>query len=174
MVTPQTRPKPADYASAHAAYVALVPNGNVIRTLERQRKEMKQLMDGIDEAKAGHRYAPGKWTVREVLGHVMDAERVFAYRALCFARGERASQPGFDEQAWAGSSNADGRARADIAKEYDAMRRSTVALLRSFSEEMWDRRGTANNYQASVRGLAWVIAGHELHHVKILRERYLS
>lgn len=170
----RSRPKAGEFAPSHADYIALVPNGSVIRTLERQRKEMKAFLAGIDEARAGHRYAAGKWSIRQVVGHVIDAERVFAYRALCLSRGEQNPQPGFDEKAWGGSSNADERTLAEIAKEYETVRRATVALFRSLSDAMWQRRGVANNDEVTVRALAWIIAGHERHHVKVLEERYLT
>jgi uncharacterized damage-inducible protein DinB len=168
------RPTPQEYAAYYAGYVDLVPDGDVIAALEQGRKDTRNLLGKLSEAKAAYRYAPDKWTIKTVLGHIADAERVFAYRALWFARGAAAPLPGWDENDWARESNFDAQTLEDLLQGYDAVRDATLALLRSLTEPTWTRRGTANNHPVTVRALAWITAGHERHHLKILRERYLK
>jgi uncharacterized damage-inducible protein DinB len=168
------RPTPGEYAAFYAGYVDLVPDGDVLETLEQGRKDTTQVLGGLSEAKAAHRYAPGKWSIKGVLGHVVDAERVFTYRALWFARGGQDPLPGWDENAWAAESNFDAQTLKDLLHHYDAVRDATLALVRALPEATWTRTGTANNKPVSVRGLIWVTAGHERHHLKILKERYLA
>jgi hypothetical protein len=168
------RPNASEYAPFYAGYVAGVPEGDLIALLEQQGEETVGLLGAISEGKADHRYAPGKWTIREVLGHVIDAERVFTYRALTFARGDAGPLPSFDENAWAANSNAGGRTMQELLAEYRAVRGATLALLRSFGKEELARSGVASKNPVTVRALAYIVAGHERHHLKILRERYLS
>lgn len=168
------RPTPDEYAAFYAGYVSQVPDGDVVHALEQGCKDTKKLLGKLSETQAAHRYAPGKWSIKGVLGHIADAERVFAYRALWFARGAADPLPGWDENAWAQESNFDAQTLKELLQGYDAVREATLALLRSLPEPMWTRRGTANNNPVTVRALAWITAGHERHHLKILRERYLS
>lgn len=168
------RPSTTEYAPFYAGYVAGVPDGDLIEHLERQAEKTVALLGAISEEKSQHRYAPGKWTIREVLGHVIDGERVFTYRALTFARGDTGPLPSFDENAWAATSNAGRRDMKELLVEYRAVRAATVALFRSFGEDDFARSGTASKNPVTVRALAYIVAGHELHHLKILRERYLS
>ncbi len=168
------RPSPQEYAAFYAGYVDLVPDGDVIDTLEQGRKHTRKLLGKLSEAKAAHRYAPDKWTVKTVLGHITDAERVFTYRALWFARGGKDPLPGWDENAWARESDFDARTLKDLLNNYEAVRNATLALVRAFPEAAWSRTGTANAKPVSVRALVWVTAGHEIHHLKILQERYLK
>lgn len=175
MTTPSAiRPSPDEYAAFYSGYVDLVPDGDVIHALEQGRKETRKLLGKLSEAKAAYRYAPGKWTIKTVLGHIADAERVFTYRALWFARGGADPLPGWDENAWAKESNFDAQTLKDLLGNYQAVRDATLALVRAVPEAAWSRIGTANNKPVSVRALIWVTAGHELHHLTILRERYLK
>ncbi len=169
-----TRPGPDEHAAFYANYIRLVPDGDALSLLDQQRKDTKKLLGAISEAKATYRYAPDKWSIRGVVGHVTDSERVFAYRALSIGRGDPNPLPGFDEKTWAQASGSDDRTLKDLVKEYDLVRGATVALFRSLSDEAWTRRGTANNNPVSVRALCWIILGHERHHVRILQERYLA
>lgn len=173
-MTNARRPEPNEYAAWYADYIGLVPEDDIVAAMEAQSRETAALLAAIDETKAAHRYAPEKWSIRELVGHVADAERVFSYRTLCIGRGETQSLPGFDEGTYARSSNAHARTLADLAGELAAARRATLALLRGFDEEAWGRSGTANNTPVSVRALAWITVGHERHHMKVLRERYLG
>lgn len=168
------RPGPGEYAPSHATYVAAVPDGDVLALLQKQLSETTRLLSRLGEKRSRHRYAPGKWSIREVLGHLIDAERVFTYRALTFARADRTALPGFDENMWASASNADSRTLKSLLEELKAIRSATLALFRGFTEEQLARTGIASGQQVSVRGLLYVTTGHERHHLRILRERYLA
>lgn len=167
------RPADSEYNRYFQPYVEEVPDGDLLLTLEQQRDSTAAVLAGISDARAGFRYAEGKWSVREVVGHVADAERVFAYRALRFARGDSTDLPGFDENAWMPESGFDARTLADVAAELRAVRESTLALFRSIRAEAWPRSGRASGHPVSARALAWILAGHERHHMRILAERYL-
>jgi hypothetical protein len=166
------RPATSEYASAYAGYVNAVPDGDVLELLEKQGRETQATLRGVSEKESRHRYAPGKWSIREVVGHVNDAERVFTYRALRFARGDTTALPSFDENAWGDATNADARALEEHCHEMAAIRASTLALFRGFSPEHFTRTGPASGHTISVRALAYIVAGHERHHLRILRERY--
>ena len=165
-------PETSEYASAFANYVANVSEDDVLAAMEAQSRETAALLARVDEEKGSYRYGPEKWSVKEVVGHFTDAERVFAYRALAIARGDQASLPGFDENEYMRHSNFDQRSMRSIADEYATARAATLAEFRGFSDEAWQRRGTANNNPVSVRALARICLGHERHHLRVLRERY--
>ena len=166
------RPRPDEYAESFAGYVARVPESDVIAVLTAQRPAVAAVLAAIPEERAGHRYAEGKWSIREVVGHVVDTERVMGYRALCVARGETASLPAFDENLYAARAGHDGCRLADLARELDALRESHLLMLRHVPEDAWARFGTANARPVTPRALAYVIAGHLRHHFAILAERY--
>jgi len=167
-----SRPKPGDHAPYYSRYVDLVPDGDIIDQLERQGMQTHALLHRVDDKQSRHRYAEGKWSVREVVSHVADGERVFGYRALTFARGDTVALPGFDQEVWAKTTNADARSMADLSAELAAIRASTIAMLRGFGPAEFARGGTASENHVTVAALAYIMAGHELHHVKILREKY--
>jgi uncharacterized damage-inducible protein DinB len=166
------RPAVTDYPRAHARYIELVPDDDILALIESQSTDTQKLLASLDETKAAHRYEDGKWSVKEVLGHITDAERIFAYRALAIARGEQQPLPGFDEDDYVRNASFDTWKLGDLAEHYALVRRSTIVLFRNFPEEAWDRRGIGNGDPITVRAIAWIIAGHERHHAKILRERY--
>lgn len=168
------RPEPGEYAPHYEQYVALVKGSDIVGLLEAQRLQMTQLFAGRSERDGNFRYAPDKWTVKEVLGHVTDTERILAYRALCIARGDRTALPGFEQDDYVRAAAFGERALADLSSEFSHVRSATVALFGSLSREAWTRRGIANKNEVSVRALAFIIAGHELHHRNILDERYFS
>jgi hypothetical protein len=168
-----SRPATTEFAPYYGRYIERVPDDDLLATLSRQHDDTQTLLKSIPPARWGHRYAPGKWSVAEVIGHLADVERVFAYRALRFARGDATPLPGFDENAWMPQSGYDRRPLPAIAAEFETVRRATLAFLRGLDDEMVLRRGRANDVEFSVRACAWIIAGHELHHVALLRERYL-
>lgn len=166
------RPAATDYPPYMQRYIDLVPEEDIAAGLEKQGKETLALLRKLSEEKGSFRYEPEKWSLKSVIRHFTDAERVFCYRALAIARGETRSLPGFDENDYAALSDADGQTLRDIVGEYEAVRRSTIALFRGLSAEAWKRRGTANDNPATVRGLAYTILGHERHHLRVLREKY--
>ena len=166
------RPDPAEYASFFQGYVDRVPDGDVLVHLERQGRATCGLLAGLGEAKGAFAYAAGKWTVKRLVQHVVDGERLFCYRAMCIARGDTGNLPGFDENLYAQNDGSDGRLLADVIAEFAAVRVATILLFRGFDAMAWIRRGSANGKPASVRGLLWILAGHELHHLEVLRERY--
>ena len=172
-MTTLARPEPTEYAPHYGVYISQVPEGDILDLLEHQLADTLALLSGMSEERSRYRYAPGKWSIREVVGHVADSERVLTYRALRFARGDRTPLPSFDENAYVANANFDERPLADLVAELEAVRRATVAFFRGLPTEAFERRGTASGYENSVRGLLYAIAGHERHHARILRERYL-
>jgi len=167
------RPDVSEYAPFYAGYVAQVPEGDVLDLLARQIDDTAALIGGLSEAQAAYRYAPGKWSIKEIVGHVADAERVFSYRALRIARNDQTPLPSFDENAWMPFAGFDARPLADVLGELRAVRQSTLALYRSFTPEAIARRGVASQKEISVRAIIYITAGHERHHVGVMRERYL-
>ena len=168
------RPQPGEYGAHAEADIARVDGDDAIEALARQGHEVEALFGGLAEGSiAGLRYAPGKWTPKEILGHLIDDERIFAYRALCIARGDTHPLESFDENLYVAGANFEERSLRDLLREYSIVRAATIALFASLTEEACLRRGTVAGYTASVRGLAFHIAGHELHHLAVLRERYL-
>ncbi len=158
----------------YKGYVKLVEQPDVIQALRISGYRTLELIHSIPESKADFRYAPGKWSVREVLCHMLDAERIFSYRALRFARNDKTPLSGFDENAYAAFLNAETRSLSQIGDEMQHLRTSTIDLFKSFSADMLTRKGTANNNELSVGAIGIIIAGHETHHGKVIRERYLS
>ena len=168
-----TPPGADEYGAFYAAYVARVPAGDVLRTLAAQIDETVALFESFGEARGDHRYAPGKWSIKEVVGHLADTERVFAYRALRIARGDATPLPGFDENLFVAHAGFDRRPLADLLAELRLVRQHTIALFAALDDTALARRGTASNNPLTPRAAAYVTAGHERHHVAVVRERYL-
>lgn len=168
----QRRPDPSEHVPYFSRYIDLVPETDILGAIERQTMETQRLLSKIDESRAGYRYAPDKWSIRQVVGHIEDSERVFAYRALSIARGEQQPLPGFDEKAWMLTAPFDSSTLRQRTESFGFVRRSTIELFRSLDDEAWERSGVANNNPISVRALAYIVAGHERHHLGVLRERY--
>ena len=167
------RPEADEIARYAPRYVALVEGEDAVEALIEGARRVLAFFEPLDEAAvAGVTYAPGKWTVKEVLGHVVDVERVFAGRALRLARRDSTPLPGFDENAYVAAAGFEERPLADLVAEYKSVRRGSITFFAGLPEEAWQRRGRVDDYAASVRGLAFHVAGHELHHLRILRERY--
>jgi hypothetical protein len=167
------RPATTDFASFYAGYIGLVEDtDDIVSVIETQSSETQKLLSTLDEVRAGSRYAEGKWSIKEVLGHVADAERIMGYRALAIARGETQSLPGFDENDYVRNAAFDDWKLSELAEHYALVRRANIVLFRNFPAEAWERRGVANGAAITVNALAWIIAGHERHHVNVLRERY--
>jgi hypothetical protein len=173
MTHPSGRPAADEFGAYYAGYIDLVPAGEeIVAVLARQREATLSRFGSVTEGRGAHRYAPGKWSVKEVVVHLSDAERIMAYRALRFARADGTPLPGYDENAYVPLSGADAQPLAALVTEWGHVRQATVSLFRHLPAEAWTRRGTANGMPASVRALAWIIAGHELHHLRTLAERY--
>lgn len=166
------RPLPTEYSPAHHAYVELVPEEDIVPAIAAQSAETQKLLATLDDTRGMYRYDEGKWSVKEVLGHIADAERIIGYRALAIARGETQPLPGFDEDAYVRNASFDSWKLGELSEYYALARRATLVFFNNLPDEAWMRTGVANGFPVTVRGLAWVIVGHERHHLKVLRERY--
>jgi hypothetical protein len=171
-MSPTGQPDASEYAPEFERYVALVRGGEILEVLDRQAGRFRGALEHLSDSEAGFRYAEGKWSVREVLGHVVDAERVFGYRALCFARGEQKPLPGFDEEEYARNAAHGLVPLPGLLDEFESVRRGHLLFLRHLDPPAWRREGVANSKRATVRALAFMIAGHADHHLRILRDRY--
>lgn len=169
---PVNRPKSDEYAPYYEKYVSLIANEDIVGTLEAQRVQMAQLLAARSEREGNFRYAPDKWSVKEIIGHVSDAERVFAYRLLRIGRGDTTPLASFEQDDYIATGAFNERTLMDLAAELAAVRVATLALVQSLPSDAWMRRGTASANPVSARALAYIIAGHELHHKKILEEKY--
>ena len=169
---PGARPEPGEYAPFYETYISKVKGNDIVGILEAQRLQTAQLFAAHSERDGNFRYAPDKWTVKEVLGHLADSERIFAYRALRIARGDQTALSGFEQDDYVRGGNFGERTLADLAEEFALVRAATVALFKSLHKDAWTRRGVANKNEVTVRALAYIMAGHELHHRQILEERY--
>jgi hypothetical protein len=167
------RPAPTEHADYYGKYIALVPDGEYIATLEQITADTLALLQSVSEEKSLHRYAPGKWSIRESWLHVADTERIMTYRALRIARGDQKPLTGFDQDPYVALSGADQRTWRSILDEYQAVRKSSLALFRGLPDDAWPRTGTASGNPWTVRALAFTVAGHDLHHRKLLSEKYL-
>ncbi len=168
------RPGPDEHDAYYARYVELVPDRPIVDTLERQFSETDTLLAEATPGDETFRYEPSKWSLRESVGHVVDTERMFTFRALSIARGDPAPLPGMDQNLWAGQSNADARTMDALRDEWRAVRHATVLFFCSLDEAAWERRGVASERPVSVRALAWIVAGHELWHRELYRDRYVG
>jgi hypothetical protein len=169
-----SRPEPGEYDPFYEAYIALVPDGDILATLRDQLAVTIGLLAGLTEEQERHRYAPGKWSLREVVGHLIDAERVFAYRALAMARAPGADLPGMEQDEWVAESGADQRGLTDMIDEWIAIRRSNVHMFAGFPPGVPMRAGRANGLDFTARCFPWLIAGHELWHRRGIRRDYLG
>jgi uncharacterized damage-inducible protein DinB len=170
----QKRPQQGDYALFYENYIALVPSGDFLEILQDQRSELVGLLSGLSEQQAEFRYAPGKWSIKEVLGHVTDAERIFAYRLLRIARGDQTPLASFEQDGYIKNANFSARKLEDLLHEFSSVRECTFCLTRSLDAAAWLRRGTASQKEVSVLALAFIIAGHERHHRIVLEKHYLA
>ena len=168
------RPERSEFAEYYSTYVDKVPNGDIRQILEAQSSEVANFLDGIPNSQSDHRYAADKWTIREVLAHLNDCERLFVFRAFWFARGFAGPLPSFDQNVAMTGAAADQRSWANHIEEFRAVRAATLTLFRNLPPEAWDRRGIASDNPVTVRALAYITAGHVAHHVALLNERYLS
>ena len=168
------RPEPAEYDPYYGRYISLVDSDDIVATLEKQVRDTKALLNPLSSQQGDYRYAPGKWSVKEVLGHMNDTERIMSYRAMRIARGDKTPIEGFEQDDYVATGRFDRRTIQDLLEEFDAIRQATIHLLRHFDVEAGERRGTASQKPVSARALAYIIAGHELHHRRVLQEKYLG
>lgn len=168
------RPETNEFFEYYNTYVSLVPGDEAMSVLDAQPAELRAIFSSIPEEKGSYAYATGKWTIKEVLSHLIDGERIFAYRILRISRGDETPIEGFEQDGYIENSNANNRTFADLLEEFDLQRRSNMLMLRNISDEDSQRMGTASDKPVSVRALAYIAAGHVTHHVNILKERYLA
>ncbi len=166
--------KPGDheYAEYYGRYIALVVESDILAALAAQPDELAQVVSRVKPGLESYRYAEGKWGIREVIGHLIDAERVFGFRAFCFSRAEQAPLPGFDENDYVRQSHYDARPLSELMAEFRTVRQGNLAFLRGLDEKEWARLGTASTKPVSVRALAFIMVGHARHHENVLRDRY--
>jgi hypothetical protein len=167
-----SRPVEGEYDPYFDRYIKLVPEGNLLELLRSQTQETRESFEKFSEDRGNYSYAPGKWSIKEVLGHVMDSERIFAYRILCISRGEQQPLPGFDQNDYAAAADYARIPLSKVVQHYEALRRSTFFLLEQIPGSAWNRTGISNQKRISLRALAYIIAGHERHHLRVLSELY--
>ena len=167
-------PEASEYAPYYARYISLVPAGDIIDTLDQQCEKTRFVLSNLDESEGDNRYAPDKWTVKEVLGHVIDTERIMSYRALRISRKDKTPLPGFEQDDYIRNGPYTTPELTCLLEEFHTVRRSTMLMFTHLAPEAWDRTGIANGDEVSVRALAWIIAGHEIHHRRILKAKYLG
>lgn len=168
------RPQPGDAAPYFQKYIDLVPGGDIVQLLQEAKMDMIALLQALPPEKWDFRYAEGKWSVREMILHMIDTERIFTYRALRIARNDQTPLPGFEQDDYIPFSNATNRSWNSLISEYVAVREATIQLFKNFTPEMWQHTGTASNNTISVLALAYVTCGHERHHLNVLNDKYLS
>ncbi|HEY2646468.1 MAG TPA: DinB family protein [Candidatus Acidoferrales bacterium] len=168
----KNKPAPGDYAPYALQYISLVSGDDILDALHAQLKQTVTLFSGRSERDGNFRYAPDKWTVKEVVGHVADTERIFAYRAMRIARGDQTPLAGFEQDDYVRAAGFGARKLTDLIEEYEDVRHASLSLFHSLDEGAWSRHGVASNNRVTVLALAYITAGHELHHRKILEERY--
>jgi hypothetical protein len=167
------KPDSSEYAAYFEGYIGRVPDDDIMDLLKKQRGTFADFLATVGEERAGLRYEPGKWSIKEVVGHVVDTERIFGSRALAIARGERTPLPSFDQDEYVAQADFDSRALASLADEFEGLRRSHIELFGSLGDGAWAQRGVAGGNEVSVRAIAWILAGHLVHHESVIRERYL-
>lgn len=167
------RPDESEYDPYYQKYVALVPENEIIGSLEAQIREVQSLIEGVPEERGTYAYEDGKWTIKEVLSHLIDAERIFSYRALRIARGDKTPIEGFEQEGYIENSHANRRSFSDLLGEFTQIRQANLAFFKNLEAADWVRTGTANSVEISVRSLAWIMVGHIRHHIDILKFRYL-
>jgi len=168
------RPAESEYAPDFQSYIDQVSESDILPVLRSQMDELDVLLERVEPHQETFRYAPGKWSIREIVGHLIDGERVFGYRAFCVARGEKQNLPGFDQDDYMLTAPYDRIELEDLVSELRLIRLGNIAMFRTLDEESWSRVGTANENQVTVRAIAFIMAGHVRHHMSVLRERYLT
>jgi hypothetical protein len=167
------RPKPSEYPSYYEPYISLVKDDNVLRVLEDQVLSVQAVLSEVPEEREDFTYADGKWTLKEVMGHIIDSERIFAYRVLRIARNDKTPLPGYEQDDYVPNGNFNKRTLYDLGHEFGIVRESNLILFKNLGETAWSRTGIANEKEISVRALIYIIAGHAIHHVNVIRQKYL-
>jgi uncharacterized damage-inducible protein DinB len=167
------RPAKGDYGEYYQKYIDLVKGDDIFRILVEQNMDSQNVLNSFSESKGNYKYAEGKWTVKEVIGHMMDVERIFAYRALCIARGETNPLPGMDQDMYVSNGNFNKRQLFDLNYEYRLLRESNILLFGGFDKSVLQKKGTASGYEVTVLALMFMTVGHEKHHLNVLMERYI-
>lgn len=167
-------PSANEFDAYYSKYISLVPNQNIIQLFEQTQADMQSLLNNIADKKANFRYQEGKWTIKEVIGHIMEIEHVFAYRALTISRGDKTNLPGMNQNQWMENNNYTPRSISNLLTEFNAVRNSTIQLFGNMNEEMINQFGTVSGSKISVKALAYLIIGHQLHHIHIIKEKYLN
>ena len=167
------RPNNNEYAAYFETYVSLVPESDIVSAMRNQADELREIFSQISDDKGLYRYAEGKWTIKELLGHLIDGERVFAYRALRFARADKTPLPGFDQDPYVENANFNNVKLSDLLEEMLSLRNANTLFFNNLSDEAWTRTGISSDHEISVRAIAFIIVGHIRHHVKVLKEKYL-
>jgi len=167
------RPQQNEYPSYYEPYISQVSGDSVLRALEGQILTMQNILSDIPDGKEDFTYAEGKWTLKEVIGHIIDTERIMAYRALRFARNDNTELPGFDQDTYVTAGNFNDRSLYDLAHEFGVVRESNIILFKSFDEAALNRKGTANGKEITVRSLVYIVAGHAVHHLNVIKQRYM-
>ncbi len=168
------RPKPGDYAQYYEQYISEIKGSNILKVLESQLSETIVLLKSVTEEKGNYKYAEGKWTIKEVIGHFTDTERIFAYRALCFARGETKVLPGFEQDDYVNSGKFNEKPLSDLINEFRLLRESNLVLFKSFNADSLAKAGRVEDNRVTVLAILFIIAGHTRHHLKIIEEKYLN
>lgn len=169
----RSKPLSNEYPAYYESYVSLIPDGDIEAILSSQRTNTLALFKSVSEELAAKAYSQGKWTLKEVVGHMADTERVMAYRMLCIARGESSALPGFDQDSYVSVANFNQMTWEVIQSDFDHVRTATLHLIKTIDEVSWDRKGSVWNNSVSTRAIAYIIAGHELHHLTVIRDKYL-
>jgi uncharacterized damage-inducible protein DinB len=168
------RPTESEYPNYYQPYIKLVPDGGIVQTLQENLLAVVKLFEGISEEDGLHRYAPGKWSVKEVLGHIIDTERIMSYRLMRAARGDQTPLAGFNENDYVQAAQTNSLSMEAILEEFKATRNATITLIQNTPIDAWANKGNANGMEITTRSIAYIIAGHEMHHRKIVEERYLK
>lgn len=170
---PPGPPSPEEYLPYYGRYISLVPSGDIVTILAAQLEETLALLRPLSPTQADHRYAQGKWSLKQTVGHMVDVERIFSYRALAISRGEQQPIPGFEQDDYVKQANFDHRTLVDLLEELEHLRRANLLMFQGLAPQAWLRQGTASGARVSVRALAYILAGHELHHRAIIQTHYL-
>ncbi|MFC4600735.1 DinB family protein [Cohnella hongkongensis] len=168
------RPTKEEYGGHFGTYIEIVPDGSIVDILADSLKSTSEFLSDLPADKAESRYAPGKWSIKEVIGHIADTERIMSYRLLRISRGDRTPLPGFDQDDYMKHVDFDACSLSDLIDNYISVRKATLALVRGLADEAWARTGTASDIVMSAKALAYVIAGHELHHLRLVKTKYLT